>query len=522
MTTQRLVSIITGVLIILIFLPITLSLWLAHRQAHELFNQELDSYTERVIARSERVRQQTRDALEEVDRFQGELCSLAHLRQLQKVSYLHQYVQGVFYLENAASPCALLSNTLAEKVPDSEFTAPGGYHVWLTSRHDLQTDDKMVAVSNGRYVAIVDPDSLIDVLPHPNYPIHAALISENGHRVIASNAAIAPDFWLNNLHVFQSTIEKDGTVYRQQHLPTVGAILLTWSSQQPMESSLRHQLMVWVPLGVLLSVIAAFLMLRVLRRLRSSHYRILDAIRAQEISVHYQPVVDLNSGRIVGAEALARWQQPDGNWLPPDIFIPLAEQTGVISQLTEYIVRSVFDDLGNWLAAHPQQHISINISAADLSSPSLPALIKQQLARWRVSPKQIAIEITERDMVMPKTACPMIQTYREMGHTLSIDDFGVGYSSLSYLQELDVDTLKIDKFFVDALEHNRVIGHIIEMAKSLNLTMVAEGIETPAQREWLRAHGVQYGQGWLFSQALDEKAFIRWAKENLQAHHAYW
>ncbi|HGF0770239.1 TPA: EAL domain-containing protein [Kluyvera georgiana] len=517
MTTQRLVSIITGVLIILIILPITLSLWLAHRQAHELFDQELNNYAARVMARSERVKHQTRTALEEVSRFRGETCSLAHLRQLQKMSYIHQYVQSVFFLENAVHPCALLGNSLGEKVPDSEFTAPDGYQVWLVSRHDLQTDDKMVAVSNGRYVAIVDPDSLIDVLPHPHYPIHAALISTKGYQVITSNAPVDADFWQKNLHVFQPTIEKDGIVYHQQLLPTVGAILLTWSSLQPMESSLRHQLMIWVPLGILLSLITAFLMLRLLRRLRSSHYRILDAIRTKEISVHYQPVVDLKSGRIVGAEALARWQQPDGHWLPPDIFIPLAEQTGVINQLTEYIVRTVFDDLGNWLAAHPQQHIAINFSAADLSSPPLPTLVKQLLTQWQVAANQIAIEITERELITPKTACPVIQAYREMGHTICIDDFGVGFSSLSYLQDLDIDTLKIDKSFVDSLEHNRVTGHIIDMAKSLNLTMVAEGIETPAQRDWLLAHGVQTGQGWLFSPALAKKAFIHWANDNLQA-----
>ena len=115
---------------------------------------------------------------------------------------------------------------------------------------------------------------------------------------------------------------------------------------------------------------------------------------------------------------------------------------------------------------------------------------------------QIALELTEREFADPKNSAPFIAKYRQAGHSIYIDDFGTGYSSLSYLQDLDVDILKIDKSFVDALEYNNVTPHIIEIAKALKLEMVAEGIETENQETWLRKHGVQYGQGWLYSKAL--------------------
>lgn len=514
MTTQRLVRLVTSVLIVSILLPIILSLWLAHRQANDLFNQEMDGYADRILARTQRVKDQVRTALNEINRFKGEPCSLEHLRQLQKVSYIHQYIQGIFYLDNAVKPCELLRNTLSQKVPNSEFVTPGGYRVWLTSRYDLQTNDNMIAVSRGKYMVMIDPDSMIDVLPHPAYPLHAAIISTRNHRVIASNYAIDPDIWQNALHTFQPVIEHNGVVYKQQLLPPVGGILLTWSTTNPIDNSWYHQLLFWLPVGLVLSALASFLMLRILRQLQSSHYRILDAIKAGEITVHYQPIVALKSGRIIGAEALARWQQPDGHWLPPDMFIPLAEQTGVITQLTEHIVSSVFSEMGRWLAQHPEQHISINIAATDLYSSTLPALMSQQCARWGVEPSQIAIELTERVLVSPEKALPVLQSYRQAGHPIYIDDFGVGYSSLSYLQELEVDTLKIDKCFVDTLACNPVTAHIIEIAKSLNLSMVAEGIETECQRDWLVAHGVQSGQGWLYSPSLPKKAFMAWAQEN--------
>jgi sensor c-di-GMP phosphodiesterase-like protein len=161
-------------------------------------------------------------------------------------------------------------------------------------------------------------------------------------------------------------------------------------------------------------------------------------------------------------------------------------------------------------------HVSINLAPADLLSSTLPGHINHLLNKWQIPPSQIALELTERGFADPKVSAPAIAGFRRAGHSIYIDDFGTGYSSLSYLQDLDVDTLKIDKSFVDALEYKSVTPHIIEMAKSLKLAMVAEGVETEGQLAWLRRHGVQYGQGWLYSKALPKMEFITWAENNLE------
>ncbi len=137
--------------------------------------------------------------------------------------------------------------------------------------------------------------------------------------------------------------------------------------------------------------------------------------------------------------------------------------------------------MGSWLKSHPEQHISINLEASDLASETLPTLLSTLLNRSQISPSQIALELTEREFADPKTSAPIVARYRNAGHSIYIDDFGTGYSSLSYLQNLDVDVLKIDKSFVDALEYKNVTPHIIEMAKTLKLKMVAEGIETASK-----------------------------------------
>src|SRR5690606_29666722 len=129
-----------------------------------------------------------------------------------------------------------------------------------------------------------------------------------------------------------------------------------------------------------------------------------------------------------------------------------------------------------------------------------------------------ALGLAERGCAAAAGSVPAIAAFGRAGHAIYIDDFGTGYSSLSYLQDLDVDTLKIDKSFVDALEYKNVTPHIIEMAKSLDLAMVAEGIETEGQLIWLHRHGVQYGQGWYYSKALPKVEFILWAEYNLEKY----
>jgi len=286
--------------------------------------------------------------------------------------------------------------------------------------------------------------------------------------------------------------------------------MIAWTSLGPLNGRWYQQLFIWLPVGLLLSLAAGWFIIRILRRLQSPRSHLLDAIKNHELSVAYQPIVHLQSGECVGAEALVRWKQEDGSMLNPDIFIPLAEQTGLITKVTEQVIECIFHELGDWLRQHPEHHISVNLAPCDVRNLHILNVVHPYLARYSVKPEQITFEITERGFADPKITAPIIAQYRLAGHSIYIDDFGTGYSSLSYLQNLDVDVLKIDKCFVDALEYKNVTPHIIEMAKALNIAMVAEGIETEGQATWLRNHGVQYGQGWLYSKSLSKDEFIAW------------
>lgn len=517
MTNRRLVSLITAVLLFAVLVPVALSIWLSHRQAEETFMHELDTFSRLVKMRAEKVVNQGKAALRHLDSFEGVPCSPDHLLMMRRVSYTFRYVQEVIYLNHNMPECSSLeSDTEATAFPPPEKITTDGFRAWLTSHNDLGLTQYMVAIGTERHIIMTDPQSFIDVVSSGSWPINVALIGINTKRVITSNSKAPTAEVLNQVnsqHPVQ--IQASNAAWNITPVPEMGIAIITWASLTPLEQSWMRLLAIWLPVGLLLSLAIAFFLIRILRRLQSPSYRLLDAIRAREIEMFYQPIVALDSGRIVGAEALVRWRQSDGGLLFPDTFIPLAAQTGLMPQLTKLIIEKVFEDMGLWLKAHPDQHVSINLEPSDLLTSTVPNQIHALLTQWQLSSSQIALEVTERGFADPATSMPTISALRAAGHAIYIDDFGTGYSSLSYLQNLDVDIIKIDKSFVDALEYKNMTTHIVEMAKALKLAMVAEGIETEGQLSWLYQHGVQFGQGWLYSKALPKDAFISWAENNL-------
>lgn len=213
----------------------------------------------------------------------------------------------------------------------------------------------------------------------------------------------------------------------------------------------------------------------------------------------------------MGGEALVRWRRPDGSLTSPDLFIPLAENTGQIRQITDFVLQQLLEQLGPLLRANPQLYISVNLAACDVMAPRIGKVTARLLAQHKVSPHQIAFEVTERGLIDVVVARNHLQALRDVGHQVLIDDFGTGYCSLAYLQTLPVDCLKIDKAFIDALGHDAassgVAPHIIRMAHALQLRVIAEGIEYEAQAVLLSSEGVSYGQGWLFARPLSALKF---------------
>lgn len=229
------------------------------------------------------------------------------------------------------------------------------------------------------------------------------------------------------------------------------------------------------------------------------------AIERDELSLHYQPKVDADSGQVLGFEALLRWHKGHTEWVPPDRFIPVAEDAGLIGQLGAWVVAEVCRQIAEWarqgLGWWP---VAVNASARQLHTDDLPALIRTECERHRVASSLIEVEVTESFIMSdPTRSAEVLSALREMGVRIAIDDFGTGYSSLSYLRSLPADILKIDRSFVresvDDPAVRAIVTSIVTLGRTLGLSVVAEGVETTRQAELLREIGCEILQGYLFA-----------------------
>ena len=238
---------------------------------------------------------------------------------------------------------------------------------------------------------------------------------------------------------------------------------------------------------------------------------LMSALEAQEFRMHYQPIISLDTGKIAGFEALMRWEKSDGSFVSPGHFIPLAEHTGLIVELGRFALETSLSDQAAFSEAFAQMHpddalpfMSTNVSGLQLSDLNEIDRIGGIIHDSGVDLEQVKLEITETLMVEnPDHAADALKKLKALGISLAIDDFGTGYSSLSYLHMFPLDTLKIDRAFVNSMDETensrRIVHSIVGLAHALWMNIVAEGIENEAQQAKLQELGCHYGQGYLFA-----------------------
>lgn len=249
-----------------------------------------------------------------------------------------------------------------------------------------------------------------------------------------------------------------------------------------------------------------------------------QAIESDELVLYFQPQVELASRRILGVEALVRWRHPRRGLIPPGQFIPIAEESGLIVPLGEWVLRQALRQLKSWQAqGMPPLRMSVNISALQLHRRSFPEFLKARLAEYEVDPRLVELELTESALM--RNVDDVLRTLDEiksLGVSLAIDDFGTGFSSLSYLRRFPIDRLKIDQSFVREIQcmpvNESIARAIVALAKSLSLDIIAEGIETASENAVLELMGCPEGQGYWFAKPLSAEDFVAWSDLHRKNH----
>jgi EAL domain-containing protein (putative c-di-GMP-specific phosphodiesterase class I) len=226
-----------------------------------------------------------------------------------------------------------------------------------------------------------------------------------------------------------------------------------------------------------------------------------DAVDGEQLVLHYQPVIDVSTGAVTGVEALVRWQHPDRGLLAPVSFVPVAEETGMILEIGQWVMREAARAAAAWRAAGTPVRVAVNVAAAQLLAGDLVALVEDALAQAGARPEDLAIEVTESAVLADiDSTVVQLEAARALGVAVSLDDFGTGYSSLAYLQRLPADELKIDRSFVSRIVDDQVssaiVASVLDLAHAVGLEVVAEGVEDAAQLELLRALGCDRAQGY--------------------------
>ncbi|MHC8397908.1 EAL domain-containing protein [Pseudomonas sp. LB3P93] len=486
------------------------SLFVAMNQVEQRESQEMNAQGERFLARLEQLFGQLRESLDDLEAQPLRGCDDEMIATLQQVSFNYRFVYEATYMD-ASRICSNRPRQEGKSMIRSPDIKGPTYSFWLNTTTEPDENRAALMLGRGNFRVATSRGHLTDMV---DLSPGSSLLVVLDHGTRAIPVLGVPQAWppteslpLTSRDALQVTQTR--LIYRMPtNNPEYQLVLITPRTGMNVPG-------VWwwlLPASLALGMLVGFMVFLLVRQRQSLDAELNGAIRRGELQVLYQPIFDLDSRNCVGAEALLRWRRPDGTLTSPDLFIPMAENTGQIRQMTDFVLQRLLEQLGQLLRANPQLYISVNLAACDVMVPRIGQVMARLLTLHRVAAKQIAFEVTERGLIDVVVARENLQALRDVGHQVLIDDFGTGYCSLAYLQTLPVDCLKIDKAFIDALGHDAassgVAPHIIHMAQALQLRVIAEGIEHEAQAAFLSSEGVKYGQGWLFAHALSAVQFI--------------
>ena len=507
MRRKRIIIIGTLVALAGVAAPLGLTWQWSQQRAIAAEQQRLRFLASHALQRAERTFRDASTALHSFAPLMEAPCSDAHIQQMRRTTVRTRSIDDIGYFENGVLKCT--SSGMEQeriKISPPQFLLADGVGVDIDLHPSVSAGKRMVGAAYLSHKVLIDPVRFADVLTDED--IQLAMAANNGALL---GTLHDPDPALVKALMARGASGSDhDAIYAV--VRSVGLTAIVIEPRSKLDARLRNEQIVLLPLGLLFAALSVAAVVWLSRRRLSLRGELKIAVERREFFVHYQPIIALDTGVCVGAEALIRWRRPDGSMIRPDLFIPVAEESELILPITDQVIACVIADMRAALVADRELHIAINLCASDIETGRVLDVLERALAGTGIEAQQIWLEATERGFINVDAARATIEKARARGHAVAIDDFGTGYSSLSSLQNLPLDALKIDKSFVDTIgtdaATSSVTPHIIAMARSLDMLIVAEGIETQQQADYLLERKVEFGQGWLYAKALPAAQFL--------------
>ncbi len=488
--------------------PVLASTYLAWWESYARERALSLTYAEEVLRRMEAASNQMHQGVDALNQAKLQACSKQEIQLLQGVDFGSSYVKAFGRVENDTLVCSSESGAEHIALGEPDLVTTHGVSEYLHRTLDPDTKYPLNVFAAGSFAAVVDPKLVEDISTEgPGIPLVVYVPSANHVVSVVGNGNDLPSDWVAPIERGTRVSFLNGGYLvshvssPQRDLAAIAAIPIAY-----VYKGIWNFAILFLPLGLVCGTLLA-LMVNLQRRVQSSFpTMLLRAIKDGNLYVVYQPVVELGTRRIIGAEALIRWRSRFAE-MRPEYFIPQAEQYGLIQYVTAEMLLLVARDMQHFLKLDPNFCVSVNLSSADLSDQRTVDAMDEVLRISGARPENFELEATERSFLQGPETAGLLDALRAKGFSVAIDDFGTGYSSLACLQSLSLDTLKIDRAFVDTINTDgatsQVVLHIIQMAHSLHLDMVAEGVESEFQAKYLLDRGVRYGQGWHFGRPME-------------------
>jgi sensor c-di-GMP phosphodiesterase-like protein len=472
----------------------------------------MTEYAARILAHNREIAVELTTTLLEANRSTAPPCSSDDVALLRRLVFTARFIKDVGRVSDGQLLC---SSTAGILQPPVSLGAPVFTSLLGTSIYQNRPL-RMLTVSNAQIVAIGRSEAVLSpgiYAEFPQKPIHYF----SGAIDRARSILYTPDLGAISIprQVFASPapIHIGNELYLARCSTTYIACAVVHISTAEIQASNRGLMALYLFTGAIAGLACAIALAMAGHKRRSQTNQLKRAILLGKLSVAYQPIVELQTHRIVGAEALARWTDEDGESIRPETIIALAEAEGFVSEITRFVLTRTLDELQSVLDANPAFRVSINLAPSDLSDPRLLLLLDEKLAEHHIAPANVAFELTERATSDRETAIAAIRRLRQRGHVILIDDFGTGYSNLAYLTELNVNGIKINRSFIATLGTESVtasiVPQILAVAQALDLEVIVQGIERLEQAQYF-SHKEPHilGQGWFFGMPIPARSLM--------------